>query len=178
MYLDYTVRPWLLFSFGTFKSFLLVWAKIDCTVHVALIKWPIKQFKPVQRSRQQSQRAYTVLIYILLTGGVVLVLERLTVSKPAYWSPWSFSSNKKTLISIFQIHEISWIADLSIGNLSRDIRIIFWLCHCCIQGSENRILFVISCWRKLNKQTCFKSIPPTSVLSANGGQLLTKRKSN
>ena len=133
MYLDYTVRPWLLFSFGTLKSFLLVWAKIDCTVHVALIKWPIKQFKPVQRSRQQSQRAYTVLIYILLTGGVVLVLERLTVSKPAYWSPWSFSSNKKTLISIFPIHEISWIADLSIGNLSRDIRIKFWLCHCCIQ---------------------------------------------
>ena len=36
----------------------LVWAEIECTVHVALPKWPMNQFIPVHQSRQQVLRAY------------------------------------------------------------------------------------------------------------------------
>ena len=36
-----TVRPLLLFSFGTFDSSGMVWADIKSTVHVALSKRPI-----------------------------------------------------------------------------------------------------------------------------------------
>ena len=36
----------------------LVWAKIECTVHDALPKWPINRFQPVWQIRQQAIRAY------------------------------------------------------------------------------------------------------------------------
>ena len=42
-----TVSFQLLFSVGTLNSFL---AGLECTVYVALSKWPINQFKPVQQS--------------------------------------------------------------------------------------------------------------------------------
>ena len=49
-----TVRALLLFTFGTFDSFLQagLGRYLNCTVHVALPKRPINQFKPVQQSRQ------------------------------------------------------------------------------------------------------------------------------
>ena len=42
---------------------VLVWAEIVYFVYVALTKWPINQFKPVQQSRQQWRRAYCPNIY-------------------------------------------------------------------------------------------------------------------
>ena len=36
----------------------LVWAKVHCTLHAALSKWPINQFKQVQQSSKQVLRAY------------------------------------------------------------------------------------------------------------------------
>ena len=36
----------------------LVWAEIECTVHVALPKWPISKLTIVPQSRQQVLRAY------------------------------------------------------------------------------------------------------------------------
>ena len=45
----------------------LVWTSIECTVHVALPKWPINQFKPVQQSRQQALKAYCLNIYVYST---------------------------------------------------------------------------------------------------------------
>ena len=38
-------------------------AEIKCTVHVALPKWPISQFKLDQKSRQQVLRSYCFNIY-------------------------------------------------------------------------------------------------------------------
>ena len=35
----------------------LVCSETECTVHVALPKWPMNQFKPVQQSIQQALRA-------------------------------------------------------------------------------------------------------------------------
>jgi hypothetical protein len=49
----------------------LVWAEIECTVHVSLLKRPTKPFKPVQQSVQQVLRAYCPNIYT-----VVKVLEK------------------------------------------------------------------------------------------------------
>ena len=46
----------------------LVWAEIECTVHVSLPKQPINQFKPVQQSRYQVLRAYCPYTYILWDG--------------------------------------------------------------------------------------------------------------
>ena len=37
--------------------------EIKCTWHVALSKWAIDQFKPVQQSRQQALKAYCPNIY-------------------------------------------------------------------------------------------------------------------
>ena len=49
-------------SFGAFGKFYfffwLVWTEVKSILHVSLSKWPIKQFKPVQQSRQNAQRAY------------------------------------------------------------------------------------------------------------------------
>ena len=47
-YIDQTVIPLLLLTFGTFDSFLtgLIWAEIDMG-YVALLKQPINQSKPV-----------------------------------------------------------------------------------------------------------------------------------
>ena len=36
----------------------LVWTEIECTMHDALPKGPINQFKPAQQSRQQVIKAY------------------------------------------------------------------------------------------------------------------------
>ena len=55
----------LLFSFGTFDSFLAGHPKIVYMVHVALTKMSINQFKPVQQIRQQTLE-HTVLLYLLL----------------------------------------------------------------------------------------------------------------
>ena len=44
----------------------LVWAEIECTMHLALLKRPINQFKPVLQSRQQALRAYCPNIYCAL----------------------------------------------------------------------------------------------------------------
>ena len=57
-------RP-LLFSFGTFDSFLAGHPKIECMVHDALTKMSKNQFKPVQQIRQQALD-HTVLSYLLL----------------------------------------------------------------------------------------------------------------
>ena len=46
----------------------LVWTEIEFTVHVALPKLPISQFKPVQQSRQQALRAYCPNIYTVTPG--------------------------------------------------------------------------------------------------------------
>ena len=46
--------------------FLLVYTEIKHTVHVALSKLPINQFKPVQQSRQQALSAYCPNIYTVL----------------------------------------------------------------------------------------------------------------
>ena len=53
----------------------LVWAEVKCSVHVALQKWPINQFKPVKQSKKQELRAYCLNIYFLLTWQVVLRLS-------------------------------------------------------------------------------------------------------
>ena len=45
--IDQTVRPQLLFSFGTFDSFLVVRGRNKCTVHIILSKRPIKEFLKV-----------------------------------------------------------------------------------------------------------------------------------
>ena len=45
-----------------------VWAEIECMVHVAPPKWPIKQFKPVQQSRQQALKVYCPKIYTVTPG--------------------------------------------------------------------------------------------------------------
>ena len=73
-YLDQTVRTQLLFSFGTFDSFLadLVWAEIECwQVHVALPKRTVNKFKQVQQSRPQALRAYCPKIYTVLSVQLV-----------------------------------------------------------------------------------------------------------
>ena len=41
-----------------FPFFCLVWAEIECTMHFAMHKGPINQFKTVQKSRKQLLRAY------------------------------------------------------------------------------------------------------------------------
>jgi hypothetical protein len=45
--------------------FWLVWSgqKIECTVHIALTKQPIKQFRPIQQCRQQAVIVYCLDIY-------------------------------------------------------------------------------------------------------------------
>ena len=53
----------LFLTFGTFQFLLLVWAEIQCTMHVALLKRLINQFKPVQQSRKQALKAYCPNIY-------------------------------------------------------------------------------------------------------------------
>ena len=60
---DWTVNPYLLFSFGTFDSSLTGLGRNQESEHVALPKQPIKQFKPVQQSRQQVLRANCPNIY-------------------------------------------------------------------------------------------------------------------
>ena len=42
-----------------------VWAEIECSVHVALPKRPLNQFKPVQQLRQLMLRAFCTNIFIL-----------------------------------------------------------------------------------------------------------------
>ena len=44
------------------NPFQLVWAEIECTVHSALLKWLLNQFKPVQKIRQ-APRANCLNIY-------------------------------------------------------------------------------------------------------------------
>ena len=51
----------------------LVWSKIKLIVHVALPKRRIKQFKPVQQSRQQALWAYCPNIYTVIKGDQWLV---------------------------------------------------------------------------------------------------------
>ena len=41
----------------------LVWAKIECTVHISLPECLIKQIEPVKQSRQQVIGAYCPKIY-------------------------------------------------------------------------------------------------------------------
>ena len=41
----------------------LIWAEIKCMVHVALLKRPINQLKPVHQRRQQAVRDYCHYIY-------------------------------------------------------------------------------------------------------------------
>ena len=41
----------------------LIWAQIECMMHVTCLKRPINQFKPVQQSNQQVLRAYCPNIY-------------------------------------------------------------------------------------------------------------------
>ena len=41
----------------------LVWAEIECTVHVALLLQSINQLKSFQKSRQQAPRAYCSNVY-------------------------------------------------------------------------------------------------------------------
>ena len=55
-----TVRPWLMFSSGTFDSFLAALGSnwVYSAVHVALLKRPIYQFKPVWQRRQHDLWAY------------------------------------------------------------------------------------------------------------------------
>ena len=43
----------------------LVWAEIKCMLHVDLSKWPMKQLKPVQQSRQQALKVYCSNIYTI-----------------------------------------------------------------------------------------------------------------
>ena len=59
-----TVSSQLLLCIGTFV-FFLAGLEIKCTVHVALQKWPINQFKLDQQSRQQALLELTVVIHIL-----------------------------------------------------------------------------------------------------------------
>ena len=56
----------LIFSGG----FRLVWAEIQCTVHVNLSKWPINQLKPVHSSRQQLIRTYCSNVYTIATEAI------------------------------------------------------------------------------------------------------------
>ena len=44
----------------------LILAKIECTVHIALPKQPINQFKPLKQSRQQALGAYCLEIYTVI----------------------------------------------------------------------------------------------------------------
>ena len=44
-------------------TYWLVWIDIKCAVHIALPRWPINQFKPVQQSRHQALKAYCPKIY-------------------------------------------------------------------------------------------------------------------
>ena len=46
----------------------LVWAEIECSLHVVLPKQAMNQFKPVQQSRHQTLRAYCHNIYICTVG--------------------------------------------------------------------------------------------------------------
>ena len=64
-YIDYTVIPLLLFSFGTFDSFL---AGRVCRTeigmgYVALLKQPINQSKPVQQIRKRGFITYCPNLY-------------------------------------------------------------------------------------------------------------------
>ena len=56
----------------------LVCSETECTVHVALPKWPMNQFKPVQQSIQQALRADcpNICTYILFSNSR-LQLDRL-----------------------------------------------------------------------------------------------------
>ena len=47
-------------TIGAFNSFLINWSgqKSSVQLHVALPKWLINQFKPVQRNRKHKLRAY------------------------------------------------------------------------------------------------------------------------
>ena len=56
-----TVSSELLFSFGMFDSFLA--GPVKCMFDVALPNLPIKQFKPVQQSRQKGLITYCPNIY-------------------------------------------------------------------------------------------------------------------
>ena len=63
-YIDQTVKPQLLFSFGTFDSFLAGLGRNRVYwLHVALPKRSINQFQPVRQSRQHVVRAYCSNIY-------------------------------------------------------------------------------------------------------------------
>ena len=47
-------------------------------MHVALPKWPIDQFKPVQKSRQQELRAYFPNIYTVTSETEFIILQQPT----------------------------------------------------------------------------------------------------
>ena len=58
----------------TFDSFL---AEMECTVHVAMSKWPIYQFKPVQQSRKKMLRNYYLDIYtVIMTKHRLSILSK------------------------------------------------------------------------------------------------------
>ena len=58
----------------------LVWADIECAVHVALPKWPINNFKLVKQSRQQVPRAYCPNLYTVIKGAQAVVILAMTAN--------------------------------------------------------------------------------------------------
>ena len=46
--------------------FLMIWSKIECTMHVPQAKRPTNLFKLVQQSRKHVLRAYCPYVYTLV----------------------------------------------------------------------------------------------------------------
>ena len=53
-----------------YNPFWLVWVEIECTMHAALPRRPINQFKPVKQSRQQVLRFYCPNIFVAVFSSL------------------------------------------------------------------------------------------------------------
>ena len=80
-------------------NFLPDWcgAEIKCTVHLALPKRPINQFKLDRQNRQQALRAYCSNIYTVTLGANVLQHESVSLSIVT----WS-RANPNVMIKLFR----------------------------------------------------------------------------
>ena len=96
----------------------LVWAEIECTVHVSLPKQPINQFKPVQQSRYQVLRAYCPYTYILWDGHH----EMLDSLKPRTSTFHKIVLSYGSLPERHRATEILQLITVRISGCSRDSR--------------------------------------------------------
>ena len=86
----------------TFNSFLAG------LVHVALPKWPLNQFQPVQHARQQVPRAYCSNIYTLsmaMNQSLILFLKAVTTRNNIRHSKHLHSSKNGALFFRQNSHE-------------------------------------------------------------------------